>query len=145
MEDINGYDVSADGKKILINKSNNYSIIDFGEDQKADKTLPLKDMEMTLNPQEEWNQIFNDSWRMMRDFFYDPGMHGVDWNAIRTQYASLLPYAINRSDVNFIIGDMIGELNASPPDPDHPLINIAIDPKCATGGHCQLAPSRTSQ
>ena len=70
-------------------------------------------MEMTINPQEEWTQIFNDSWRMMRDFFYDPGMHGVDWNAIRAQYSALLPDAINRADVNFIIGDMIGELNAS--------------------------------
>ena len=113
IDDINGYDVSADGKKILIRQDDNYSIIDFDADQKSEKHLPVKDMEMTINPQEEWNQIFTDAWRMMRDFFYDPAMHGVDWNAMRTQYAALLPYAINRSDVNFIIGDMIGELNAS--------------------------------
>jgi tricorn protease len=113
IEDINGYEVSADGKKILVRKGDNYNIIDFAEDQKPEKALPVKDMEMTINPQEEWKQIFTDSWRMMRDFFYDPGMHGVDWNAIRKQYEALLPDAINRSDVNFIIGDMIGELNAS--------------------------------
>lgn len=113
IEDINGYEVSADGKKVLVRKGGNYNIIDFAADQKLEKALPVKDMEMTINPQEEWKQIFTDSWRMMRDFFYDPGMHGVDWNALRTQYEALLPDAINRSDVNFIIGDMIGELNAS--------------------------------
>lgn len=113
IEDISGYDFSADGKKILIFQNENYSIIDFDADQKSEKMLPIKDMEMTINPQEEWNQIFTDAWRMLRDFFYDPAMHGVDWNAMRTQYAAMLPYAINRSDVNFIIGDMIGELNAS--------------------------------
>lgn len=113
IDDINGYDVSADGKKILIRQDDNYSIIDFDADQKSEKHLPIKDMEMTINPQEEWNQIFTDAWRMLRDFFYDPAMHGVDWNAMRAQYTALMPYAINRSDINFIIGDMIGELNAS--------------------------------
>lgn len=113
IEDVGAYEVSADGKKIVIQKGENFSIINFEEDQKAEKTLPVKDMEMTINPQEEWNQIFTDSWRMLRDFFYDPAMHGVDWNAMRTQYAALLPHCVNRSDVNFLIGDMIGELNAS--------------------------------
>ena len=113
IEDINGYDVSADGKKILIRQGDRFSIIDLAADQKAEKSLPVADMEMTIEPREEWNQIFTDSWRMMRDFFYDPDMHGVDWNAVKAQYAALLPDAINRADVNFIIGDMIGELNAS--------------------------------
>ena len=113
IEDVGGYEVSADGKKIIIQQGSEYSIIEVGEDKKAEKKLPVSDMEMTINPQEEWTQIFNDSWRMMRDFFYDPGMHGVDWNAVRSQYAALLPDAISRADVNFIIGDMIGELNAS--------------------------------
>lgn len=113
VEDINGYDISADGKKVLVLRGDNISIIDFGPDQKVEKTLAVKDMEMTIDPQEEWTQIFNDSWRMLRDFFYDPAMHGVDWEATRQQYAALLPYCINRSDVNVLIGDMIGELNAS--------------------------------
>ncbi|MEO5907005.1 MAG: PDZ domain-containing protein, partial [Saprospiraceae bacterium] len=113
IENVNGYEASADGKKILIRQGENLSIIEFDADQKAEKTLPVKDMEMTINPQEEWTQIFNDAWRMMRDFFYDPAMHGIDWKAMKTQYAALLPHAVNRADVNYIIGDMIGELNAS--------------------------------
>lgn len=110
---IGGYKFSQDGKRILVREANNFGIIDFGADQKIEKPLQVSDMEMTINPQEEWTQIFNDAWRMMRDFFYDPAMHGIDWNAMRTQYAALLPYCVNRSDVNFLIGDMIGELNAS--------------------------------
>lgn len=113
LNNVFGYEVSADGKKILVVQNNKHAIIDFAADQKVDKSLNLKEMEMTINPQEEWTQIYNDAWRMMRDFFYDPGMHGVDWNAIREQYAALLPYCVNRSDVNALIGDMIGELNAS--------------------------------
>lgn len=113
IEGINGYDVSDDGKKIMVSQGDRYSIIDFAADQKAEKSLPVQDMEMTINPQEEWTQIFNDAWRMMRDFFYDPQMHGIDWNAMHDHYAALLPYCVNRSDVNFLIGDMIGELNAS--------------------------------
>jgi tricorn protease len=58
-------------------------------------------------------QIFNDAWRFERDFFYDPGMHGVDWEAMRKQYGDLIQYAVTRNDVNFIIGELIGELNAS--------------------------------
>jgi tricorn protease len=113
IEKINGYELSADGKKLLILQDGKYGIIDFGADKKLDKTLRVSEMEMTINPQEEWKQIFNDAWRFERDFFYDANMHGVDWNGVRTQYAALLPHCINRADVNFLIGEMIGELNAS--------------------------------
>jgi len=113
LENIGGYELSADGKKMLVSQDENWSIVDFDKDQKVDKKLSLADMEMTITPQEEWKQIFTDAWRFMRDFFYDPAMHGVDWNAIRTQYGSLIEHCVSRSDVNFVIGDMIGELNAS--------------------------------
>ncbi len=113
IDKIGSYEASADGKKLLVSQGDSWSIVDFDKDQKADKKLALSDLEMTINPQEEWKQIFNDAWRFMRDFFYDPAMHGVDWNAIRTQYGSLIDNCVSRSDVNFVIGDMIGELNAS--------------------------------
>ncbi len=108
-----GFEVSADGKKVLIRQGENFSIIKVDADQKAEKTLAVKEMESTINPMEEWTQIFNDAWRFQRDFFYDKDMHGVDWNAVRTQYAALLPSCVNRADINFVIGEMIGELNAS--------------------------------
>ena len=68
---------------------------------------------MNVVPKEEWKQIFNDVWRLERDYFYDPGMHGVDWNLMKTRYGALIDQANSRNDVNMIIGDLIAELNAS--------------------------------
>ena len=113
LDKVGGFEVSADGKKVLVSKDGNYSIIDLAADAKTDKSLPVKDMEANINPMEEWTQIYNDAWRFQRDFFYDKDMHGVDWNAVRAQYAALIPYCVNRADINFILGEMIGELNAS--------------------------------
>ncbi len=113
LDDVNGFEVSADGKKILISKDDKYSIIDFDADQKTDKTLATADMEMTVDPRAEWKQIFNDAWRFERDFFYDKDMHGVDWDAMRKQYGALIDYCVDRVDVNFVIGELIGELNSS--------------------------------
>ena len=113
MDDVNAYEPSADGKKILILKDGQQAIVKFEADQKFEKPLRVSEMQMTINPQEEWKQIFTDAWRFERDFFYDKNMHGVDWNAVRTQYSALLKDCVNRSDVNFLIGEMIGELNAS--------------------------------
>lgn len=113
IEGVNGYKLSADGKKILVWQGRRAAIVDVAPGQKMEKTLPLTDMEMEINPREEWAQIFNDAWRFQRDFFYDKSMHGVDWNKMRTQYGEMIKYATSRSDVNFILGELIGELNAS--------------------------------
>ena len=94
-------------------KGRNLAVIKLAEGQKMDKMLPLKEMEMMLNPKEEWMQIFNDTWRFQRDFFYDKGMHGLDWNAMREHYGAMVKDATSRGDLNFIIGELIGELNAS--------------------------------
>ena len=68
---------------------------------------------MTVVPKDEWKQIFADVWRFERDYFYDPGMHGVDWNLMKSRYGDLIDQANSRNDVNIIIGDLIAELNAS--------------------------------
>jgi tricorn protease len=68
---------------------------------------------MTVSPREEWRQMFNEVWRTYRDVFYDPGMHGLDWDALRSHYGALLDDAVTRWDVNFVIGELIGEVNAS--------------------------------
>ena len=70
-------------------------------------------MELVIDPQTEWRQIFADAWRFERDFFYDPAMHGVDWPAMRERYGRLLEDAVTRWDVNFVLGELIAELNAS--------------------------------
>jgi tricorn protease len=70
-------------------------------------------MELTVQPAAEWRQIFQDAWRMERDFFYDPGLHGVDWAKMRERYARLIDQCSTRGDVNYVLGELIGELNAS--------------------------------
>jgi tricorn protease len=110
---INGYLVSADENKMLVRKGNTMAIIDVKEDQKMDKPLRTGELKMTVNPKEEWKQIFRDAWRLERDFFYDEGMHGLDWNEMYTRYSKLINDAATRADVNFILGELIGELNAS--------------------------------
>jgi tricorn protease len=113
IEGINGYRLSADGKKVLVRKSGSFAIVDFAPGQKMEKTLAMNEIEMTIDPKEEWKQIFNDAWRFQRDFFYDKEMHGVDWEAMRVQYGALINHCISRDDVNFVLGELIGELNAS--------------------------------
>lgn len=113
MKNVNGYELSADGKKLLVRQGRNLGVVGVGSDQKMDKQLALNKMEMTIDPKAEWQQIFNDTWRFERDFFYDKNMHGVDWAAMRKQYGDMIQYAVTRNDVNFILGELIAELNAS--------------------------------
>jgi tricorn protease len=113
VDDADVFQISADEKKIIVAKQNSFSVVDIAPDQKFDKKLPTNQLEMTVVPREEWKQIFNDVWRLQRDFFYDKNMHGVDWNAMKNQYGELIDNAVTRGDVNYIIGELISELNAS--------------------------------
>ena len=113
LDDVDGVRLSADGKKLLVWKKRRFAIVDVKPKQKMDKPLRTGEMEMTIVPKDEWRQVFNDAWRFERDFFYDPNMHGVDWNAMRKQYSRLLDDAVTRWDVNYVIGELIAELNAS--------------------------------
>lgn len=107
------YLISADGNKMLVGKGNTMAIIDVKPDQKMDKPLRTGEMKMTVMPKEEWKQIYRDAWRLERDFFYDKGMHGVDWDELYVRYGKLIDDAATRWDVNFAIGELIGELNTS--------------------------------
>ncbi len=107
------FQVSANGEKIVIGKDHSYYVVDIKEEQKLEDKMPTDDLAMTVDPRAEWKQLFNDAWRFERDYFYDPGMHGVDWNAMRTQYGKLLDDAVTRWDVNFVLGELIAELNSS--------------------------------
>jgi len=111
---IDSYDLSADGKKVIYKSKSTYGIIDLAEGKKVgdDKTAADK-LKAWINPRQEWQQIFNEAWRIERDYFYDPNMHGLDWEAIKRRYEALLPYVVNREDLNYVIGEMIAELNAS--------------------------------
>ncbi len=113
LDDADGFMVSGNGEKLLVFNKRKLSVVSVGENQKLDKFVPLGDMEMNVQPKEEWKQLFADAWRIERDFFYDKNMHGVDWNAVKKKYGKLLEQAASREDVNFLLGEMIGEMNAS--------------------------------
>lgn len=107
-----GYEISHDGKKMLVGRKKSYAIMPLPSKkiQIKDK-LDLSNMKVWVDKKTEWQQIFDESWRQMRDFFYDPDMHGVDWKAIHDKYGQMLPYVNNRHDLNYLIGEMIAELN----------------------------------
>ncbi|MCK4577608.1 MAG: PDZ domain-containing protein, partial [Candidatus Marinimicrobia bacterium] len=110
--EIRGYEISADGKKMLVGKNESYYVIDLPKGKlDLEDALDLSGMEMMLDRRAEWGQIFNECWRQMRDFFYVPNMHGVDWAGVRKRYEPLVPYVNHRADLTYIIGEMIGELN----------------------------------
>jgi tricorn protease len=113
LDNIDNYMLSANGEKLLVQKENNYAVISVGESQKFEKPLRLSEMHMMIDPKEEWQQIFTDAWRIERDYFYDANMHGVDWNKVRERYSKMLASAMSREEVDFIIGEMIGELSSS--------------------------------
>lgn len=110
---VSSYQLSADGEKMLVGNRGQFSVIDVAPEQKMEKPIDTSEMEMLVDPQQEWQQIFTEAWRFNRDFFYDPNMHQLDWDDMRKQYGDLLQYAVTRWDVNYIIGELIGELNAS--------------------------------
>jgi tricorn protease len=113
LDDVDGVDVSADGKKLLAARKDTFAIIDVKAGEKFEKPLRVGEMEATINPRAEWRQMFNDAYRFERDLFYDPNMHGVDWTATRDRYLKLLDTAVTRWDVNFVLGEFIAELNSS--------------------------------
>ncbi|MGA9120292.1 MAG: PDZ domain-containing protein [Bacteroidota bacterium] len=110
--EINGFEISADGKKMLVGQAKSYAIIDLPTSHvDLKEPLNLADMKVNLDLHAEWNQIFHECWRQMRDFLFDPHLHGVNWKAIEKKYEVLLPYINHRTDLTYIIGEMIGELN----------------------------------
>lgn len=105
-------DVTYDGKKALFFKGRQIYVTNLPSG-KTELTTPvnLSNMKITVDYPKEWAQIFDEAWRAYRDGFYQESMHGVDWKAIKEKYAVLLPYVKTRLDLNYIIGEMIGELN----------------------------------
>jgi tricorn protease len=110
--DMNGYQLSADGKKMLIEKGGNFWVVDAGEKPGPGKgPLAVNDIQVKVDPTAEWAEIFDEAWRVSRDYFYDPNMHGVDWLAIKKKYAAFLPDLACRDDLNQLLQWMGSELS----------------------------------
>lgn len=109
----NSFDLSHNREKLLYRQGQNYGIVAAKPGQKTgDGQLALDKLETRIVPEEEWQQEFVDAWRLFRDFFYDPNMHGLDWQAMREKYEVLVPHIAHRTDLDYILGELGGELNA---------------------------------
>jgi tricorn protease len=113
LDDADFYVMAYNKQKMLVGRQGSFAIINAAEGAKFEKPLRIAEMQMMVNPVEEWKQIFMDAWRFERDYFYDAKMHGVDWNATKDRYLKMLDGALTREEADFVIGEMIGELNAS--------------------------------
>ena len=105
------YVISADGKKMLFSAKGKMVITDAGKKPEAGKgMINIDDVQVKIDPAEEWPQIFDEVWRINRDYFYDPDMHGADWGAMKEKYAEFLPDLSCRSDLNRLMQWMCSEL-----------------------------------
>jgi tricorn protease len=111
-EDIQGYALSSDGSKVLVRHPSGFKLYDVAAKGKdSAKDVSTANLKTRVVPQEEWVQIFDEVWRRYRDFFYVENMHGYDWEALREQYRPWLEHVGHRSDLNYLIGEMIAELS----------------------------------
>ncbi|HEY6953746.1 MAG TPA: PDZ domain-containing protein, partial [Flavisolibacter sp.] len=113
LDEADFYVMAYNKQKMLVGRQGSFAVINAAEGAKFEKPLRIAEMQMMVNPVEEWKQIFMDAWRFERDYFYDARMHGVDWNATKDRYLKMLDGALTREEADFVIGEMIGELNAS--------------------------------
>ncbi len=132
--DVNDYQITFDGKKMLVKIKKDYAIIDLPKDkiETKDHEHKIEGLDMQLDRHAEWNQIYFECWRHMRDFFYSPTMNGVDWKAMRDKYAALVPFVNHRNDLTYLLGELIGELNsghtyvAGGERPDTPRVKLGL-------------------
>jgi tricorn protease len=115
IEELQSYELSQDGKKILLRKGRDVYVVDAGAKAPADlskSAVPLKDWIFSLDPRLEWRQMFTEAWRLERDYFYDRGMHGVDWLAMRKKYQPLVERVTDRAELSDVLAQMVAELSA---------------------------------
>jgi len=111
VDDAGGLALSRDGAKALVRQGPGFAIYDTTPlGAQTRKPVSTAGLMVDRVPAEEWNQIFNEVWRRYRDWFYVPNMHGYDWVALREQYKPLLKYVAHRSDLNYVIAEMVAEL-----------------------------------
>lgn len=103
--------VSADGKKMLARFGGSWKIMDTGKPSGKDGENLSVNLKMKLDRSEEWKQMFDEAWRYERDYFYDPNMHGRDWNEVYKRYSPLVPYIKHRADLTYILDQVNGELS----------------------------------
>ncbi len=115
LADVASFEISADGKKMLLRKKDTFYVADAAPGPVADldkKAVNLSGWSLSVIPRVQWRQMFIESWRLMRDYFYDTNMHGVDWRAMLDKYLPLVDRVTTRGELNDLIAQMVGELSA---------------------------------
>jgi tricorn protease len=105
-----GFELSADGKTLLVVLEGKATLREPKPDAEV-QAVPTAGMRVSVDPRSEWRQVYADAWRRYRDWFYDPGMHGVDWPAMSARYEPMLADCVSRRDVGYVIRELISELN----------------------------------
>ncbi len=115
--DIDSYVLALDGQHVLVRHKGDYTVLETKKDADKDadsaKKLDLSHMRLLVDPKAEWTEMFDNAWRLERDLFFSSAMNGVDWPAMRDSYAKLLPTLGSREDLNWLIGQMLGEISNS--------------------------------
>ncbi len=112
VENCRSYALSQDGSKLLARAGSGYALYDAaskGKDSKKD--VSTAGLYCERAPKDEWRTMFGEVWRRFRDYFYVANMHGYDWDALRKQYEPLIAHVAHRSDLNYLVGEMVSELN----------------------------------
>ncbi|WP_457566264.1 S41 family peptidase, partial [Caldithrix abyssi] len=112
MEGIGQYHLSADKKRLIYRAGTRFGVVDLGKAKVGDGALNFKDVTLIIDKLDEFKQIFAEAWRIQRDWFYDKNMHGLNWQKVRESYEKFVPFCGTRGDLNYLIGEMIAELNA---------------------------------
>jgi tricorn protease len=112
MANVGAVMATSDGTALLVRSGPRFGIVRPDPGQSIDDEIPTDGLLMDLVPREEWRQIFTDTWRRHRDFFYDPDMHQIDWDGLRDQYGALLEDARTRWDVTYLQSQLVSELSA---------------------------------
>ncbi|HKK27367.1 MAG TPA: S41 family peptidase [Gemmatimonadota bacterium] len=115
VDGVRGYELSASGKKLLVWKDDDLFVLDAGTKSPAklaDHRVDLSDWMLRVDPRREYMEMFREAWRLHRDYFYDPGMHGVDWPAMKEKYLPLARRVTDRQELSDAIGQMVAELSA---------------------------------
>lgn len=113
--ELESFELSADRRKLLVRTRKGIFVFDAKPkppEKMAETKVDLSGWAFRLDPQQEWRQMFVDAWRLMRDYFYDPGMHGVDWTGVRNKYLPMVARVSDRAELGDLFGEMVGELSA---------------------------------
>lgn len=103
--------LTPDCKKVLVRNEGKLCVAPFAGGKPGKESVPTSEMDMIIDHEAEWAQIFDESWRITRDNFYVENMHGADWAHIHEKYGQMVPYVKHRDDLTYLIGEMLGELN----------------------------------